>query len=147
MISAERTVTVAIGHGKKAARYIDVWLRGATQTTPPKKDLARFDRINPMFYPRSSPVSEPRISLEARQTSFAEVVGNLTVRAALKEAKRCLSCGNCLHCDDCLNLCPDKAIRKTADGGYAVDPTTCRHCGLCIAQCPCGMIHMGATIA
>ena len=147
MISAERTVTVAIGHGKKAARHIDAWLRGTTQASTPKKDLAGFDRINPMFYPRSSPVSEPRISLEARQTSFAEVVGNLTVRAALKEAKRCLSCGNCLHCDDCLNLCPDKAIRKTEDGGYAVDPTMCRHCGLCIAQCPCGMIHMGATIA
>ncbi len=147
MISAERTVTVAIGHGKTAARHIDAWLRGTPQANPPKKDLAGFDRINPMFYPRSSPVSEPRISPEVRQKTFAEVVSTLDMRAARKEAKRCLSCGNCLHCDDCLNLCPDKAISRTESGGYAVDPTTCRHCGLCIAQCPCGMIHMGATVA
>jgi hypothetical protein len=29
MVPADRTVTVAIGHGKKAARGIDAWLRGA----------------------------------------------------------------------------------------------------------------------
>ncbi len=29
MVPAERTVTVAVGHGKKAARHIDAWLRGA----------------------------------------------------------------------------------------------------------------------
>ena len=29
MVPSERTVTVAVGHGKKAARYIDAWLRGA----------------------------------------------------------------------------------------------------------------------
>ena len=27
MVTAERTVTVAIGHGKKAAHNIDAWLR------------------------------------------------------------------------------------------------------------------------
>ena len=30
MVPAERTVTVAVGHGKKAARNIDAYLRGAT---------------------------------------------------------------------------------------------------------------------
>ena len=30
MVPSERTVTVAVGHGKKAARHIDAWLRGAT---------------------------------------------------------------------------------------------------------------------
>ena len=29
MVPSERTVTVAVGHGKKAARHIDAWLRGA----------------------------------------------------------------------------------------------------------------------
>ena len=28
MVPAERNVTVAVGHGKKAARHIDAWLRG-----------------------------------------------------------------------------------------------------------------------
>ena len=28
MVPSERTVTVGVGHGKKAARHIDAWLRG-----------------------------------------------------------------------------------------------------------------------
>jgi len=34
MVPSERTVTVAIGHGKKAARNIDAWLRSGRYTTP-----------------------------------------------------------------------------------------------------------------
>ena len=30
MVPSERTVTVGVGHGKKAARHIDAWLRGTT---------------------------------------------------------------------------------------------------------------------
>ena len=29
MVPSERTVTVGVGHGKRAAREIDAWLRGA----------------------------------------------------------------------------------------------------------------------
>jgi len=28
MVAGERTVTVSVGHGKRAARHIDAWLRG-----------------------------------------------------------------------------------------------------------------------
>ena len=31
MVPSERTVTVGVGHGKKAARHIDAWLRGASR--------------------------------------------------------------------------------------------------------------------
>ena len=33
MVPSERTVTVGVGHGKKAAHHIDAWLRGATGRT------------------------------------------------------------------------------------------------------------------
>ena len=33
MVPAERTVTVGVGHGKKAARNIDPWLRGTGRRT------------------------------------------------------------------------------------------------------------------
>ena len=36
MVPSERTVTVAVGHGKKAARHIDAYLRGATYEQPAK---------------------------------------------------------------------------------------------------------------
>ena len=42
MVPAERTVTVAIGHGKKAARNIDGWLRGSAL---PAAGPARAGRV------------------------------------------------------------------------------------------------------
>ncbi len=54
MVPAERTVTVAVGHGKKAARHIDSWLRGeryekrTRPTVAPQPDPAADDlRGNP----------------------------------------------------------------------------------------------------
>ena len=41
MVPAERTVTVAVGHGKKAARNIDAWLRGAAYHPGAKHELRR----------------------------------------------------------------------------------------------------------
>ena len=40
MVPAERTVTVAIGHGKQAARNIDAWLRGTVYRPAPRHELA-----------------------------------------------------------------------------------------------------------
>ena len=45
MVPAERNVTVAIGHGKKAARHIDAWLRGAILKPAPKHPVATFDLV------------------------------------------------------------------------------------------------------
>src|SRR6185369_7531516 len=46
MVPSERTVTVAIGHGKKAARHIDAWLHGDTYQAPEKHELASIDKMN-----------------------------------------------------------------------------------------------------
>src|SRR5213075_879374 len=45
MVPAERTVTVAVGHGKKAARHIDAWLRGTKFAPGPKHAPASFERM------------------------------------------------------------------------------------------------------
>ena len=50
MVPSERTVTVGVGHGKKAARHIDAWLRGAEAASRPKHDLASFDMLNLWFF-------------------------------------------------------------------------------------------------
>ena len=41
MVPAERTVTVGVGHGKKAARHIDAWLRGGTAGAPAQARAGR----------------------------------------------------------------------------------------------------------
>jgi 2-oxoacid:acceptor oxidoreductase delta subunit (pyruvate/2-ketoisovalerate family) len=144
MVPAERTVTVAAGHGKKAARHIDAWLRGGVHRPAPKHELAAFDLLNPWYYSDAPRTVQPQLELARRQSTFEEVVGGLDESNALFEARRCLSCGNCFSCDNCYGVCPDNAVIKLGEPGerYAIDYDFCKGCGLCVAECPCGAIEM-----
>jgi 2-oxoacid:acceptor oxidoreductase delta subunit (pyruvate/2-ketoisovalerate family) len=144
MVPAERTVTVAAGHGKKAARSIDAWLRGGAYRPAAKHDLAEFDLLNTWYYSDAPRTVQPRLELARRQSTFEEVVGGLDESTALFEARRCLSCGNCFSCDNCFGVCPDNAVRKTGDPDrpYAIDLDFCKGCGICVAECPSGAIEM-----
>jgi NADPH-dependent glutamate synthase beta subunit-like oxidoreductase len=143
MVPAERNVTVAIGHGKKAARHIDAWLRANTYITPPRHELASFDRLNPWYYSDAPKTLRPMLDLIRRQSTFEEVQGGLDEHTALFEARRCLSCGNCFECDNCYGVCPDNAVIKHGPGkGFDFNLDYCKGCGICVAECPCGAIQM-----
>jgi 2-oxoacid:acceptor oxidoreductase delta subunit (pyruvate/2-ketoisovalerate family) len=143
MVPAERNVTVAVGHGKKAARHIDAWLRGTTHAPPPRHAPATFERLNPWYYSDAPKTVRPQLDLARRTSSFDEVQGGLTEDNALFEARRCLSCGNCFECDNCYGVCPDNAVIKLGPGKrFQFNYDYCKGCGLCVAECPCGAIKM-----
>jgi 2-oxoacid:acceptor oxidoreductase delta subunit (pyruvate/2-ketoisovalerate family) len=143
MVPAERTVTVAIGHGKKAARHIDAWLRGARYAPPPKHEPATFERLNPWYYTDAPKTVRPVLDIVRRQSTFEEVVTGLDESTALYEARRCLSCGNCFECDNCYGVCPDNAVIKLGPGKrFQFNYDYCKGCGICVAECPCGAIKM-----
>ena len=143
MAPSERTVTVAVGHGKKAARHIDAYLRGAIYDPPEKHGLASFDRLNTWYYDDAPATVRPMITAARRINTFEEVVGGLDETNALYEARRCLSCGNCFECDNCYGVCPDNAVIKLGPGQrFRIDYDYCKGCGLCAAECPCGAIDM-----
>jgi 2-oxoacid:acceptor oxidoreductase delta subunit (pyruvate/2-ketoisovalerate family) len=142
MVPSERTVTVAIGHGRKAARQIDTWLRGGSGTGTARHALAGFDRLNPWYYADAPATVRPQLEAARRITTFDEVVGGLDESTAVFEARRCMSCGNCFGCDNCYSVCPDNAIVKLADGQYEIDYDYCKGCGLCATECPSGAIDM-----
>ncbi|HUA40897.1 MAG TPA: NAD(P)-binding protein [Streptosporangiaceae bacterium] len=155
MVPAERTVTVAIGHGKRAAHSIHVWLTGdtpgngaarghgarpAAQTAP---RLATFDRLNIWYYSDAPATVRPQLDAARRITTFDEVTGGLDESTAQFEARRCMSCGNCFECDNCYGVCPDNAVVKLGPGRrYEIDLDYCKGCGICAAECPCGAIDM-----
>jgi NADPH-dependent glutamate synthase beta subunit-like oxidoreductase len=143
MVPGERTVTVAVGHGKQAARNIDAWLRGTAYVHPERPELASYDRLNTWYYSDAPATVRPQLDVARRITTFDEVTGGLTAETALFEARRCMSCGNCLECDNCFGVCPDNAIIKLGPGnGYEIDLDFCKGCGLCAAECPSGAITM-----
>jgi len=143
MVPAERTVTVAVGHGKKAARHIDAWLRGGTYAAPPRHELAEFSRLNTWYYSDAPQRVRAVLDLVRRQSTFEEVVQGLDESNAQYEARRCLSCGNCFECDNCYGVCPDNAVIKLGPGKrFQFNFDYCKGCGLCAAECPCGAIRM-----
>lgn len=143
VIGGEKTVTAAIGHGKRAARAIDAWLKGTIYAPPKKPEIAPFERLNPWYYSDAPKTVRPVLDLIRRQSTFDEVVGGLSEDNALYEARRCLSCGNCFECDNCYGVCPDNAVIKFGPGKrFAFNYDYCKGCGLCAAECPCGAIVM-----
>ncbi|MCI7550946.1 MAG: NAD(P)-binding protein [Actinomycetaceae bacterium] len=142
MIDAERNVTVAIGHGKKAARYIDAWLRGEEYVPAPKHGDATIDRMETWYYSDAPQQVREKLEGARRSGTFDEVVQGLDERSALFEARRCMSCGNCFGCDNCFGVCPDNAVTKIKAGEYEFKYDYCKGCGVCAEECPCGAISM-----
>jgi 2-oxoacid:acceptor oxidoreductase delta subunit (pyruvate/2-ketoisovalerate family) len=143
MVPSERTVTVGIGHGKKAARHIDAWLRGTEYKPAPKHEMATFDKMNAWYYSDAPKTVRPMLDLARRSSTFDEVVHGLDETNALFEARRCLSCGNCFECDNCYGVCPDNAVIKLGPGKrFQFNFDYCKGCGICVSECPCGAIKM-----
>ena len=143
MVPSDRTVTVAVGHGKKAARHIDAWLRAGSYQPAPAHALATFESLNPWYYADAPKTTRPVLDLARRASTFDEVVAGLDETTALFEARRCLSCGNCFECDNCYGVCPDNAVIKLGPGKrFEFNYDYCKGCGLCVAECPCGAIEM-----
>jgi NADPH-dependent glutamate synthase beta subunit-like oxidoreductase len=161
MVPAERTVTVGVGHGKKAARFIDAYLRaysseadkGEAGVSKAKNEQATFDRLHPWYFTDAERRHQPELEPGSRVADFTEVVGGLREGQAVYEAGRCLSCGNCFECDGCFGSCPEDAIIKIrpsrpaghehgTDYAYLFDYDRCTGCGICYEQCPVHAIEM-----
>jgi Na+-translocating ferredoxin:NAD+ oxidoreductase RNF subunit RnfB len=142
MIGGARTMTAAVGHGKKAARHIDAWLRGAVYQKPPEHPQIPYEKMNLTMFLDAERREHAELPI-ARRTGFDEIVSGLSEAEARYEATRCLSCGNCFECDNCYAACPEQAIVKLGKGRfYKVELDLCTGCSACFEQCPCHAIEM-----
>ena len=146
-VPSQRTVTVGTGHGKRAARSIDAWLRAQPHEDAPKHPLATFDKLNLWYFGVHGRSEQVGLDPATRVDSFDEVLTGLTPAEAAFEAGRCLSCGNCFECDGCLGSCPEDAVVKLGVGlRYRFDLDKCTGCGTCYRQCPVHAIDMVAEV-
>ncbi len=138
-----RSSTIAIGHGKKAARYINGYIMQKPYLKPDKHPTAGYRKLH-MWYKTDAPQKEqdklaPAVAIQ----NFDEVISGLSESETRFEAQRCLSCGNCFECDGCFAACPEEAIIKLGKGnGYKFNYDACTGCAVCFEQCPCHAIEM-----
>jgi formate dehydrogenase beta subunit len=143
MVPSERSVTVAVGHGKKAARFIHSYLSGQAIERSDKHELASPDKLHTWFYVETDMRKQGELHGPQRVESFDEILHGLSESEATYEAGRCFSCGNCFECDGCWIVCPEEAITKLGPGKrYRYNYEFCTGCAVCSEQCPCGAIKM-----
>ena len=148
MVPSERTVTIATGHGKKAARNIDAWLNHKTFEKSANNPLIPIEKLHVWYRTNAAPKPQTHLEPKIASHNFEEIVAGYTPEEANYEAQRCLSCGNCFECDGCFGACPEDAIIKLGKGKrYKFNYKLCTGCGVCFEQCPCHAIDMVAETA
>ncbi|HSR14098.1 MAG TPA: NAD(P)-binding protein, partial [Thermodesulfobacteriota bacterium] len=142
-----RTVSYAIGAGKKAAMAIDASLRGrdvaaalrqaawgkkgslsmakyrmGEDSDSPGREVVSFSELNTDYFKRGKRMSGEKAPAAERTRGFSEVARGVSAETALAEAKRCFNCGVCNLCDNCFVYCPDLAIAARPDRqGYEIN--------------------------
>jgi NADPH-dependent glutamate synthase beta subunit-like oxidoreductase len=167
IIAQPRTVSYAIGSGKKAAMAIDATLQGKNVAEALRaaswgekgslsmaryrkggadgiaQEVVRFSELNPAYFKRQSRKPKEKLSHSRRTAGFSEVNLGLSPASALYEAKRCFNCGVCNLCHNCFIYCPDLAISARPDKqGYDINYDYCKGCCICVEECPRGAISV-----
>lgn len=148
MVPGDQSVTIATGHGKRAARHIDAWLAGMEYDEAKATEIVTHDMLNLPVYSDADPRRQSEIEAARRTEGFDEIIAGLSEQEARYEAQRCYSCGDCYECDNCFAACPENAIIKLGPGKkYEYDYDKCTGCASCFEQCPCHAIDMISEVA
>ena len=146
IIDSPRTVTHAIGSGRRAAAAIDGFLKGMERDKDglnQTSELADYNSLNLFYFDHRSRTKAHIVPADKRINSFKEVTSSPSEEEAVYEAGRCFNCGSCTECGNCYIFCPDFSIKKNPDGyGYIVDLDYCKGCGICVQECPRGAMKM-----
>ena len=63
--------------------------------------------------------------------------------------RRRIYAGTCLQCETalCMEVCPVNAIQRDPEtSAVVIDKQTCLGCGMCVAACPFGYMHMDGSL-
>ncbi len=115
-VTGPAMIVKSIGQGKRAAFYIDRYLRGQNL------DIACFDERLPIVdrdeivaqardsITQYKPVNMEKTPIAERLNSFTEYENTMNEEQAQYSANRCLDCGGCSQCRQCVATCPAGAV-------------------------------------
>ena len=135
----------AMASGRRAALAIDAYLQGSDIPTEPELvcigDLLDTTRSEIKHQDRQELTL---LETDARQDNFTPIESGFTPKQAVKEARRCLSCGagaewirgKCAFCLNCVRVCPYGVPVVTEGGRIDIRFDQCQACGICYPACP-----------
>ena len=169
LTNATKNITQAIASGKQAAMALDTCFRQGFDSIQSRlaecrfgdgnslsmevymggnrklrsSHVVRYEEINTDYFQSEQRVSQNRLPVDARISSFNEIERGITDGPARQEAGRCFNYGLCNQCDNCYIFCPDVAvIRGRNMEDRQINPDYCKGCGLCAAECPRSAVMM-----
>jgi NADPH-dependent glutamate synthase beta subunit-like oxidoreductase len=124
----------AMGEGLEAAESIDRYLRGVDMKEGRRRDYEAYE-----IPIRSDYKPEPEVLWipPENRMHFQMFEKGLTLKEAIEEAKRCVTCGPCLSCKACLSIGFQKSLSPVE-----VDITRCSGCGHCVYTCNYGAARL-----
>jgi len=117
----------AMKEGMEAAESIHRYLRGLDMREGRQRDFEAYDIPERTTYKSATEVAW--IPPEKRM-HFQLFERGLTLKEAIEEARRCLTCGPCLSCKACISIGFEKSLYAVA-----VDEERCSGCGACVYAC------------
>lgn len=122
-VTGATTLIEAAGQGKKAAFYMDKFLRDLNMYDFEDGDKLPAVDKEPIINRRHMllPQVEPNMKLLAeRARSWEEVEQTYTEEQVKEATARCLDCSNCRECHQCVSACPSNAIDFSQKDEYLV---------------------------
>jgi NADPH-dependent glutamate synthase beta subunit-like oxidoreductase/NAD-dependent dihydropyrimidine dehydrogenase PreA subunit len=117
----------AMKEGMVAAESIERYLRGLDMREGRKRDYEGYGI--PLRKSYKPEVEVAWIPPEKRM-HFQLFEKGLTLKEAIEEAKRCLTCGPCVSCKACISIGFEKSLFAVE-----VDEERCSGCGICVYAC------------
>jgi NADPH-dependent glutamate synthase beta subunit-like oxidoreductase/coenzyme F420-reducing hydrogenase delta subunit/Pyruvate/2-oxoacid:ferredoxin oxidoreductase delta subunit len=152
VVTGPGSAIAAAASGHRSARAIHLFLEGEDIASGLKsEEKAIIAKLPPDVAEKVKSVPRNETELldpRTRCREFVQIEIGYDEMTALKEARRCRSCGGgavvdqdkCMACLTCKRVCPYDAPEVT-NASY-ISPDRCQACGLCAPECPGRAIRM-----
>ena len=145
IIKGPGPAVAAMAHARQVAKSVDAFLHGVEP--PEEVEPVTFGELEEPT--RSHVKHQDRqeltlLSVKERIDNFTPIETGFTPEQAVREARRCMSCGagaewirgKCAFCLNCVRVCPYGVPVVTDASRVDIRFDQCQGCGICFPACP-----------